>query len=69
MLVPFVEDIETEGRFFVFEKKKQETFANCVRRRVRHGKPDVARNRQKFFGSFFQKRTAFFCRNMSEMIH
>jgi hypothetical protein len=69
MLVPLVNDFEVEGRLFFFEKKKQKTFASCVRHPDQHRKPDVARNRQKFFGSFFQKRTAFFRRNMSETIH
>jgi hypothetical protein len=45
-------------RFF-FEKKKQKTFdccvGDCIGQRARHG--------QKFFGSFFQKRTASFYTN------
>jgi hypothetical protein len=41
---------------FFFEKKKQKTFiCGGVWRGDRHGPQD-----QKFFGSFFQKRTAFF---------
>jgi len=46
---------ETRKHFF-FEKKKQKTFALLV------DAPDTTgpyRNKQKFFGSFFQKRTAF----------
>jgi hypothetical protein len=42
------EDCNKEGKHFFFEKKKQETFASFTR------------NGPKFFGSFFQKRTAFF---------
>jgi hypothetical protein len=45
---------------FFFEKKKQKTFTICGQQAVQIGQPDAARNRQKFFGSFFQKRTASF---------
>jgi hypothetical protein len=44
----------TEEDFFFSEEKKQKTFDRCrgsVRQRVLR--------KQKFFGSFFQKRTAF----------
>jgi len=44
-----------KGKDFFFEKKKQKTFA-------RFSSPAGSRgeaNRQKFFGSFFQKRTPF----------
>jgi len=44
-------------RFF-FEKKKQKTF---TRWSLRHGRCRFVRStREKFFGSFFQKRTSFF---------
>jgi hypothetical protein len=47
---------EVSKRFF-FEKKNQRTFgpAGIVTEIA------TARSKQKFFGSFFQKRTAFFC--------
>jgi hypothetical protein len=39
---------------FFFEKKKQKTFIGC------RGRTTVVRlKKQKFFGSFFQKRTFF----------
>jgi hypothetical protein len=42
-------------KYFFFEKKKQKTFAP-----LGHAVKSMAnRNEQKFFGSFFQKRTAF----------
>jgi hypothetical protein len=45
-----------QGRVFFFEKKKQKTFDPFG-----FGLPGKARpSSQKFFGSFFQKRTAFF---------
>jgi hypothetical protein len=51
-----------EGRkYFFFEKKKQKTFARCTLRWGKSGKFAAARSSQKFFGSFFQKRTASFC--------
>jgi len=45
-----------EGKRFFFEKKNQKTFgpAGCG------GAVAKARNEQKFFASFFQKRSAFF---------
>jgi hypothetical protein len=46
-------------RLFFFEKKKQETFANGVRHWAQRGNTHAAGQRQKFFGSFFQKRTSF----------
>jgi hypothetical protein len=42
-------------QYFFFEKKKQKTFV----RWLRGGLIGTYLNRQKFFGSFFQKRTAF----------
>jgi hypothetical protein len=42
------------------KKKKQKTFTNCGQQAVQMGQPGAVPNRQKFFGSFFQKRTAFF---------
>jgi hypothetical protein len=41
---------EEERKYFFFEKKKQKTF-DCLVSYL---------NNQKFFGSFFQKRTASF---------
>jgi hypothetical protein len=43
-------------KYFFFEKKKQKTFALIV---DAAGTIDTYRSGQKFFGSFFQKRTAF----------
>jgi hypothetical protein len=55
-----------EGRMFFFEKKNQKTFPGCFARggagelaKVA-GSLQAAQRLQKFFGSFFQKRTAFF---------
>jgi hypothetical protein len=45
---------------FFFEKKKQKTFAHCVPHAVQKGQRRAVRNRQKFFGPFFQERTACF---------
>jgi len=42
-------------KYFFFEKKKQKTFICLV---DAAGTIDTHRNEQKFFGSFFQKRTA-----------
>jgi hypothetical protein len=44
-----------EGRMFFFEKKNQKTFTHGMR-----GSSEIGRvsRRQKFFGSFFQERTA-----------
>ncbi len=47
---------QTESMFF-FEKKNQKTFAGYGRRRVHDGNSGAAAQEQKFFGSFFQKRT------------
>jgi len=44
-------------KYFFFEKKKQKTFALLVDALDATG---TYRRAQKFFGSFFQKRTAFF---------
>jgi hypothetical protein len=41
---------------FFFEKKKQKTFDYCSH----VSRTGAAPNEQKFFGSFFQKRTAYF---------
>jgi hypothetical protein len=46
---------EVRKQFF-FEKKNQKTFARFTFLPIHTG----ALNRQKFFGSFFQKRTASF---------
>jgi hypothetical protein len=41
-----------ERKFFFSEEKKQKTFNLWIRPH-----PQLARKEQKFFGSFFQKRT------------
>jgi hypothetical protein len=48
---------EKGRKSFFFEKKNQKTFANCSLQRGRLGEFGAARNRQKFFASFFQKRS------------
>jgi hypothetical protein len=50
-------DSEEKVRWFFFEKKNQETFA--IWRMRRRWKLPAHANEQKFFGSFFQKRTFF----------
>jgi hypothetical protein len=45
---------------FFFEKKNQKTFATCGRSRFQAAEPDSEGQLQKFFGSFFQKRTTSF---------
>jgi hypothetical protein len=45
-------------KYFFFEKKKQKTFALCAKPPDQMGQSGGVLNRQKFFGSFFQKRTA-----------
>jgi hypothetical protein len=45
---------------FFFEKKNQKTFDCCPLLPGLTGATGAARNEQKFFGSFFQKRTASF---------
>jgi hypothetical protein len=42
-----------------FEKKKQKTFTNSAWINGPDSPPETKLNKQKFFGSFFQKRTAF----------
>jgi hypothetical protein len=49
---------EGEGKHFFFEKKKQKTFIHYGQHRRRPFGPKAARNGQKFFASFFQKRSA-----------
>jgi hypothetical protein len=44
---------------FFFEKKNQKTFIPCSQAWTQTGGTGGARNGQKFFGSFFQKRTSF----------
>jgi high affinity Mn2+ porin len=64
-------DVRQERKVFFFEKKKQKTFAFFPSQAMRVG---AARNRQKFFGSFFQKRTFFlvsllpFCARAQEAV-
>jgi peptidylprolyl isomerase len=48
--------MKTEGKVFFFEKKKQKTFDRC-----RGPIPSAHLKTQKFFGSFFQKRTFLAC--------
>jgi hypothetical protein len=50
-----MESLETGRKDFFFEKKKQKTFANLAAAFTGRLSPDS----QKFFGSFFQKSTAF----------
>jgi len=45
---------------FFFEKKNQKTFATYGRSLTQAAVQDSAPKEQKFFGSFFQKRTASF---------
>jgi hypothetical protein len=47
-----------EAKQFLFEKKNQKTFGSGP---SLSGKTE-AKNRQKFFASFFQKRSPFFLR-------
>jgi hypothetical protein len=47
-----------EKRFF-FEKKNQKTLTISPLPKARGGRTGARRKGQKFFGSFFQKRTAF----------
>jgi hypothetical protein len=42
---------------FFFEKKNQKTFIRCPQAGTQAGAAGATRTRQKFFGSFFQKRT------------
>jgi hypothetical protein len=48
-----------EGSMFFFEKKNQKTFATWSRA----GRTGAALNVQKFFASFFQKRSPSLCRS------
>jgi hypothetical protein len=60
---------EVEDRMFFFEKKNQKTISGCFARSwtveqktsALRAVPatGVAQRREKFFGSFFQKRTSF----------
>jgi hypothetical protein len=49
-----------ERKMFFFEKKNQKTFATFGRSRTQAPESDSERQEQKFFGSFFQKRTTSF---------
>ena len=49
-----------ERKGFFFEKQKTFSPAGIARLILQHAR---CRNEQKFFGSFFQKRTAFFYSN------
>jgi hypothetical protein len=44
---------------FFFEKKNQKTFIRCPKVPAQAGSSGATRKEQKFFGSFFQKRTTF----------
>jgi hypothetical protein len=57
ILIPGDGGAVVQGRMFFFEKNNQKTFAPCGRSRIVPRVPDSASNLQKFFGSFFQKRT------------
>jgi hypothetical protein len=47
-----------QERMFFFEKKNQKTFISCPHNRhVHRAAPAAPAKEQKFFGSFFQKRT------------
>jgi hypothetical protein len=50
-------DLRKERKDFFFEKKKQKTFIPYVPRRASTRAFGVTGPEQKFFGSFFQKRT------------
>jgi len=50
----------SKGKAFFFEKKKQKTFDTSPLPAIRHADDGTYFNDQKFFGSFFQKRTASF---------
>jgi hypothetical protein len=50
----------SEEKVFFFEKKKQKTFEISFRCVVFPAGMGAAPKEQKFFGSFFQKRTASF---------
>jgi hypothetical protein len=45
---------------FFFEKKNQKTFATSGRGLTQALEPDSDDHEQKFFASFFQKRSSFF---------
>ncbi len=48
---------KSKGKAFFFEKKKQKTFIFSPSPAIRHEADRTYLNEQKFFGSFFQKRT------------
>jgi hypothetical protein len=50
---------------FFFEKKNKKTFACCGRHRISAFGFGAAGNLQKFFASFFQKRSPFLLRQPS----
>jgi hypothetical protein len=47
-----------KGKHFFFEKKKQKTFISSLLPKKRQNWDGAYLQDQKFFGSFFQKRTA-----------
>jgi hypothetical protein len=49
-----------KGKAFFFEKKKQKTFDPSFSPPIRQKCEDEKFQKQKFFASFFQKRSAFF---------
>jgi len=53
-------EVTKEERVFFFEKKNQKTFVCSGTRGSNHVGSPVNADRHKFFGSFFQKRTASF---------
>jgi len=48
---------EGKKEIFFFEKKNQKTFVCLDGCETRQTCPSASHNEQKFFGSFFQKRT------------
>jgi hypothetical protein len=47
--------LEGRRKDFFFEKKKQKTFANCVRQSAQMGVTDAGRNGKSFLFLFFKK--------------
>jgi len=52
--------VKGQAKRFFFEKKNQKTFSSGVAQTLQNPALGAAANRQKFFGSFFQKRTLGF---------
>jgi len=58
----------SEGKHFFFEKKKQKTFMSSLLLPKRQGENGSHPHNQKFFGSFFQKRTASFLNPLQPVV-